>query len=137
MGSRFLHYFFRGAASALFACATPAFADPVDDPANLPQWMQRAQQRLALTPSQQRELRELAEQNTSSLAVLQRRLELKSGDVAARDRQDVIAGLQREFRAGLSTVLSPAQLTEWDALLQELLGEFRRPEVTALAGRQH
>src|SRR5262245_49338570 len=59
----------RGGATALIACTGPALADaePADSEAaetgravtSLPQWMLRAQQRLALDPAQQQELRRL------------------------------------------------------------------------------
>lgn len=137
MASRFRHFFYQGAASALFACATPSFPDAVDDPADLPLWMQRAQQRLSLTASQRREVRELVELNTSKLAALQRRPELQPRDDPAFARHDELAALQREFRAALSAVLSPAQLAEWDSLLTELLGEAGLRQVALPAGRQH
>jgi hypothetical protein len=34
-----------------------------------------------------------------------------------------MAGLQTEFRAKLALILTAEQLGEWDALLEELLGE--------------
>lgn len=137
MGSRFRSYLYQGAASALFACATPAFSDPVEESANLPRWMVRAQQRLALQPVQQRELRELVQLNTSKMAALQRRLELQSGDERAHARHDEMAVLQREFREGLAAILSPDQLAEWDTLLEELLGEVHLRNAPLLAERQH
>ena len=137
MASRFRNLFFRGAASALFVCTAPAFADPVDDPANLPEWMVRAQQRMALNPAQQRALRELVDRNGSKLAARRRRLESRAGDELVRARRPEMADLQREFRDGLAVILSPEQLAEWDRLLGELSGEVRMRHAVLLAGRQH
>ena len=137
MASRFRHLFFQGAASAFLACATPAFADPDDDPANLPRWMVRAQRRLALKPSQQLELRDLADLNGSKLTALQRRRGLRAGDEEVRARRPEIADLQREFRDGLAVILSPQQLAAWDSLLAELLGEVRPHDAPLPGGRQH
>ena len=137
MASRFRSYLFQGVASALVTCATPAFADPIDDPSGLPRWMVRAQHRLALKPAQQRELRELVDQNTTKLAALQRRLAQHDGEGRARARNDEMAALQREFRVGLGAILSPEQLAEWDALLEELLGEVHLRIAPMLAERQH
>lgn len=137
MGRRFRHYFFRGAASALVAYATPAFADPVEDATDLPGWMQRAQQRLALTSSQRRDVRELVELNTSRLAALQRRQELQALGEQGLVPHDELAAIQHEFRAGLSASLSPVQLAAWDRLLEELSGEVALRNAVVLARRQH
>ena len=137
MARRFRSYVFQGAATALFACATPAFPDPVDDTADLPQWMVRAQQRLALKPDQQRELHELVDVNTSKLAALQRRLAQQDGAGLAPVRHDEMAALQREFRVGLAAILSPPQLASWDNLLAELLGHDQLRNAPLLAERAH
>jgi|SRR5262245_43941189 len=137
MTSRFRHLFFRGAASALFACATPAFPDPVEESGNLPQWMVRAQLRLALQPDQLRELRELVDLNNSKLAALQLRPDPRTGDEQLRARRREVTSLQREFRDGLAAIMSPAQLAEWDKLLAELLGEVHLRNAQLLAGLQH
>jgi len=137
MASRFRSYLYQGAASALIACATPAFPDPAEESASLPQWMVRAQQRLALKPAQQLELRDLVELNTSRLAALQRRLRLQPGDEQARARLDEMAALQRDFRERLAAILSPGQLAEWDTLLEELLGEVHLRNAPLLVERQH
>jgi hypothetical protein len=97
----------------------------------------RAQQRLALKLAQQQELRELADLNASKLAALRRRQALLIGEEQVRAGQRETAALQCEFRAGLAAVLSPAQLAEWDTLMEELLGEVRRHDAPLLAGRQH
>ena len=113
------------AASALFVIAEPAFADPVDDVASLPQWVVRAQQRLALNPVQQRELRALVDDNTVRLQSLQER----------HPTFDDMEALQREFRLELARILEPGQLAAWDVLLEELLGAVHLRNAPVLAER--
>ena len=117
-----------GAASALFAVGRAALADPVVESGDLTQWVQRAQQRLALKPAQQRELRALVDDNTVRLQSLQR---------SPQARLEEMAAVQREFRAGLGLILSPDQLLEWDLLLEELLGEAHLRNTPVLAERAH
>jgi hypothetical protein len=117
----------QGAASALLVVGEPAFADPVDEVNSLPQWAVRAQQRLALKPAQQRELRALVEANTARLQALQ------GHHPGVQD----MAGVQREFRVGLAQILEPGQLAEWDSLLEELLGAVHLRNTPMLAERRH
>jgi hypothetical protein len=119
---------FSGAASAIFAVAGTALADPVAEPGDLTQWVQRAQQRLALKPAQQRELRALVDDNTVRLQALQR---------LSQARLEEMAAVQREFRTGLALILSPDQLLAWDLLLEELLGEVHLRNTPVLAERAH
>jgi hypothetical protein len=116
-----------GAASAFFAVAGTALADPIGEPGDLTQWVLRAQQRLALKPMQRRELRALVEDNTMRLQALQR-LPLAREELAA---------VQREFRTSLGLILSPDQLVEWDLLLEELLGQVHLRNAPVLAERAH
>jgi hypothetical protein len=117
-----------GAASAFFAVAGTALADPVVESGDLMQWVQRAQHRLSLKPAQQRALRALVDDNTARLQALQ-------GLPPARLEE--MAAVQREFRAGLGLILSPDQLAEWDLLLEELLGEVHLRNAPVLAERAH
>lgn len=112
-----------GAASALLV-AGPAFAEP-DDIGSLPHWMLRAQQRLALKPTQQRELRLLVDDNAARLRSLPR---VRHADMQA---------LQREFRDALAQILTPDQLAEWNLLLEELLGAVHLRNAPVLAERRH
>ena len=68
---------------------------------------------------------------------MQRRPEPPPRDEPAFARHDELAALQREFRAGLSAVLSPVQLAEWDSLLAELLGDAALRLAPLPGGRQH
>jgi hypothetical protein len=122
MARRFRTILWQGAASA-FLMGEPAFADPVEEVQNLPQWVVRAQRRLALKPAQQRELRMLVDDNAARMQSLPRQL-----------RTDGMAGLQREFRGGLARILEPEQLAEWDILLEELLGAVHLRNAPTLAG---
>jgi hypothetical protein len=117
-----------GAASALFAVAGTALADPVVESGDLTQWVQRAQHRLALKPAQQRELRALVDDNTVRLQALQR---------LPQARLEEMVAVQREFRAGLGLILSPEQLVQWDLLLEELLLEIHLRNTPVLAERAH
>lgn len=112
-----------GAASALFV-AGPTFAEP-DDIGSLPHWMLRAQQRLALEPTQQRELRLLVDDNAARLRSL------------PRVRHEDMQTLQREFRDALARILTPDQLAEWNLLLEELLGAVHLRNAPVLAERRH
>ena len=84
---------------------------------SLPQWMLRAQQRLALDSSQQQELRRLVR------ACAERMREMGASGSRDAQREEMVA-LRREFRESLVGILSTEQLAEWDALLEELLGEI-------------
>ena len=101
MTRRIRSLLFSGAASAFFAVAGTALADPIVESGDLTQWVQRAQQRLALKPAQQRELRALVDDNTVRLQALQR---------SPQVRLEEMATVQREFRIGLGLILSPDQL---------------------------
>ena len=125
MSSRIRSILWQGAASALIVMGEPAFADPVDEVASLPQWVVRAQQRLALKPAQQRELRTLIDDNTVRLQSLQER----------HPTFDDMEALQREFRVELALILEPDQLAAWDALLEELLGAVHLRNAPMLAER--
>jgi hypothetical protein len=116
-----------GAASAFFAVAGTTLADSIGEPGDLTQWVLRAQQRLALKPAQQRELRALVDDNTLRLQALQRLPQARAE----------MAAVQREFRAGLGLILSPDQLVEWDLLLEELLGQVHLRNAPVLAERTH
>lgn len=121
MARRLRSILWQGAASA-FLIAEPAFADPVEDLRSLPQWVVRAQQRLALRPAQQRELRMLVDDNSVKMESLPRHF-----------RPEEMQALQREFRLGLARILEPGQLAEWDALLEELLGAVHMRNAPVLA----
>jgi len=122
MARRLRSFLWQGAASA-FLIAEPAFADPVDDVRSLPQWVVRAQLRLALKPAQQRALRMLVDDNSVKMESLPRQF-----------RPEDMQALQREFRVRLARILEPGQLAEWDALLEELLGEVHMRHAPMLAG---
>lgn len=125
MSRRIRNILWQGAASALFVIAEPALADPIEDVGSLPQWVVRAQQRLALTPLQRRELRALVDDNAVRLQALQER----------HPAFDDMETLQREFRGKLSRILEPDQLAAWDALLEELLGAVHLRNAPVLAER--
>jgi hypothetical protein len=127
----------RGAATALFACAGPALADPEPAVTSLPQWVVRAQERLALEPDQQRELRTLVDANSERLQELRERgAELDSSD-ARRAQREAMAALQFEFRGELARILTPAQLAEWDTLVEELLGQIHLRNAPRYADSAH
>jgi hypothetical protein len=111
------------AASSLIARAGAEAVDPEAQATSLPQWVWRAQQRLALDAAQRRELRALVDENSGRLRFLQSGLAADPADDPLRRRRDAMADLRREFRDDLALILTGAQLAEWDALLEELLGE--------------
>ena len=112
-----------GAVSALLACAGEAVADPQPPSASLPQWVMRAQERLGLQPGQQRELRVLVDASAGRLDEMRLRFADDSSADARRALRLAMAGIQDEFRQGLAEILTPGQLVEWDALVEELLGQ--------------
>jgi hypothetical protein len=123
----------KGAAAALLACAGNAPAEAADEITSLPQWVLRAQERLALSSVQQQELRALSDGNSERLRALQVHY-LGNGDAQARRAQrDEMALMQQDFRNHLAVILSSGQLTEWDALLEELLGEVHLRNAPRLA----
>ncbi len=127
----------RGAASALIACVGPALADPEPAVTNLPQWVMRAQERLGLQPAQQFELRTLVDANSERLRELrERHAELDSSE-ARRTQREAMAALQFEFREELVRILTPGQLTEWDTLIEELLGEVHLRNAPRFADSAH
>jgi len=137
MARRFRSLLFQGAATALIVCATPVLAEPPPESASLPRWMVRAQQRLALEPAQQRELRALVDENSERMLALQSRHAAEDAADAQRARLDDLAGLQRRFRDQLAVILTPGQLAEWDALLEELLGQVHLRNGVRVADAVH
>jgi hypothetical protein len=127
----------RGAAGALFVCFGAASAEPPSGITTLPQWAQRAQARLGLSATQQQQLRALVDENSERLRQLQLRYAGESSAPAHRAQRDEMAGLQREFRGSLAVILSASQLTEWDVLLEELLGEVHLRNAPRLAEAVH
>jgi len=128
----------RGAATALIACSGAAFADlELADPkpanaeptssgtkiTSLPQWLLRAQRRLALEPIQQRELRQLVDGNSERLREMQARQADRSATGSLGAQREEMAALQQQFRDALGGILSAGQLSEWDVLIEELLGQ--------------
>jgi hypothetical protein len=110
MSSRRIRSILRqGAASALLV-SEPATADPADDAGRLSRWAGRAQQRLGLTPAQQRALQVFIGEQTVKQSL------------PRQSRAAPVEALQHEFRAGLARILGPDQLAEWDLLLEELPG---------------
>lgn len=126
-----------GAATALLVCAGAAPAEPLAEVRSLPQWVLRAQERLGLTQGQQRELRALVDENSNRLRDLQARRAAANDAARGRVRRDELAALQREFRANLAGILTPAQLAEWDVLVEELLGEVHLRNAPRLADTMH
>jgi len=104
---------------------------------SLPQWVLRAQERLGLKPVQQRELRTLVDSNSDRLRELQARYPAGDDANSRRAQLDEMAAVQREFRVGLTAILSPEQIAEWDALLEELLGEVHLRNAPRLADSLH
>jgi len=137
----------RGAATALIACSGATLADvEVTDPepansrqlvTSLPQWVLQAQQRLALDPAQQRLLRELVDGNSERLREMRARLAQPGASESPRPRHKEMAALQQEFRDALVGILTPAQLAEWDALIEDLLGEVHLRNAPWLGDRAH
>ena len=121
-----------GAASALLACGGAAVADTPRMVTSLPQWVTRAEERLALQPDQERELRRLVDGNAERLDGLRERFPGDSAE-ARRARRTAMAGLQMEFRHGLAAILTPRQLADWDQLVEELLGQVHLRHGTRLA----
>jgi hypothetical protein len=124
MSRRFRSFLWQGAASAFLVIGEPAIADAAEEVGHLPQWVVRAQQRLALRPAQQRAIHRLVDENTMRIQALPHR------PGAAQ-----MEAMQREFRAGLARVLEPEQLAEWNVLLEELLGAVHLRNAPMLAGR--
>lgn len=137
MTRRIRSFLCRGAATALFACAGPALADPEPTVTSLPQWVVRAQERLGLEPAQQRELRILVDANSERLRELrEHQAELDPSD-ARRAQRDAMAVLQFEFRGELARILTPEQLAEWDTLVEELLGQVHLRNAPRYADSAH
>lgn len=131
--SRLLSLCRGGALCALLACAGDAVADSKPAVSSLPQWVMRAQERLELQPYQQHELRRLVDGNAERIDALRQRY---AGDTAEgrRAQRVALSSLQEEFRAGLAGILSPTQLAEWDALVEELLGRVHLRQGPRVAG---
>lgn len=127
MARRLHSLWFHGAASALFAWMGAAWAEPVPESDSLPQWVQRAQERLALNAEQRRGLCLLVDVNSERLRTLQNRHAVANPDDSGRVQREEMAALQRAFRGDLALILTTPQLAEWDALLAELLGESQLP----------
>ena len=123
MARRFRSFLWQGAASA-FLITEPAFPEPIDDVRSLPQWVVRAQQRLALKPAQQRQLRMLVDDNA-----------VKMQSLPPGPCPEELTALQREFRVRLARILGAGQLADWHGLLEELLGAERPRGAPLLAGR--
>jgi len=111
-----------GAATALLVCSGTAVAEPPAEPRSLPQWVLRAQERLGLLPAQRLELRALVDENTARMSALP---------------PGGMPDLQREFRQALAEILTPGQLAEWDALIEELLGEVHLRNAPRIADAAH
>lgn len=127
----------RGAATALIACASPVLADPEPAITSLPQWVVRAQERLGLQPGQQHDLRMLVDANSERLRELrERQEELDPSDARGSQREAMVA-LQFEFRGELARILTPDQLAEWDALVEELLGQVHLRNAPRYADSAH
>jgi len=130
--SRLRAMFFGGTASALLACAGEVVADPQPATSGLTQWVMRAQQRLGLEPEQQRELRALVDDNAGRLDEMRARYSSDTAE-ARRAQRAAMAGIQEDFRHGLAGILTAAQLAEWDALVEELLGQVHLRQGIRLA----
>ena len=122
---------FRSAVTALFAWSGGAVADPEEPAVTSPTpWALRAQQRLALDPGQQRELRALSDERSQRLC----EVSVEPGAPGpSRAQCEEMAALQLEFRQALTGILTPAQLVEWDALIDELISRVHLdnlPQVT-------
>ena len=126
-----------GAATAWFACVGPSFAETGATPTSLPQWVLRAQERLGLQLAQQRELRTLVDQNAERLREWRESQAQPESAEARRKQRDAMAALQLEFRGRLAEILTPAQLAEWDALIEELLGQVHLRNAPRLAELAH
>jgi hypothetical protein len=124
---------FNSAATALLACASAVPAETLEEVRSFPQWMVRAQERLGLAAGQQREIRALVDANASRL----RELQARYADPARKGRREAMAALQREFRERLAAILTPGQLAEWDALVEELLGEVHLRNAPRLSRSMH
>lgn len=111
-----------------------AWADPEPDAGGLPEWVLRAQERLALNATQRRELCLLVDENSERLRTLQNRYAVASPDDSGRAQREEMAGLQRKFRGDLALLLSGEQLAAWDALLGELLGKEAVHRLPPMAG---
>ena len=122
MSRRIRYMLCRGAATALFACAGAA-ADPEPVVISLPQWVVRAQERLGLDPSQQWDLRVLVDANAERLREMRERYAGQDTNDSRRGQRDEMAALQLRFRSELRGILTPEQLSEWDELIEELLGQ--------------
>ena len=135
MGQRFRYMICNGTATALLACANAVPAEPLAEVRSLPQWVLRAQERLALEPAQQRELRALIDANAERLRELQARHASSDSDRGVQRHE--LAAVQAEFRYGLAAILTPEQLSEWDSLVEELLGEVHLRNAPRLAAGLH
>jgi len=135
MGQRFRYMICNGTATALLACANAVPAEPLAEVRSLPQWVLRAQERLALEPAQQRELRALIDANAERLRELQARH--ATSDAGRGLRREELTVVQLEFRRRLVAILTPGQLAEWDALVEELLGEVHLRNAPRLAAGLH
>ena len=90
---------------------------------SLPQWVVRAQERLGLDPSQQWDLRVLVDANAERLREMRERYAGQDTNDSRRGQRDEMAALQLRFRSELRGILTPEQLSEWDELIEELLGQ--------------
>jgi len=103
----------------------------------LPQWILRAQERLALEADQQRELRALIDENSRRLRELQLRLASSHEAGIGRVVRAELEVVQGEFRQGLQSILSPEQVAVWDSLIEDLLGEVHLRNAPRIAEALH
>ena len=121
----------------MLACAAPLPAECADEITSLPHWVLRAQERLALAPAQQRELRSLVDVNADRLRELQARYAARRDAAGCLAQRQDMATLQLEFRDRLTAILSSEQLAEWDVLLEELIGEVHLRNAPRLVENAH
>jgi|KBSSwiStaDraftv2_1062776.scaffolds.fasta_scaffold428289_2 hypothetical protein len=135
MGQRFRYMICNGTATALLACANAVPAEPPGEARSLTQWVLRAQERLALEPAQRGELRALIDANAARLRELQARYAASDADRGLQRAE--LTAVQLDFRRRLVAILTPGQLAEWDALVEELLGEVHLRNAPRLAAGLH
>jgi hypothetical protein len=82
--------------------------------------------RLNVTPEQQQRLRPLMKEEADKLRAIRDKYGLAPSPEKRRAKYEEAADVRRDFRAKVSGVLTPEQLTEWDKMRAEALTRAQR-----------
>jgi hypothetical protein len=107
-------------AIALSLGAAPAFAQD-EAAAPLHESLGAAKGRLSLTPQQEAQLAPIMKEEADKLRAIREKYGLSPSPEQRRAKYEEAADVRRDFRAKVTGVLTPQQLTEWDKMRAEAL----------------